>query len=273
MYPLADYDPRWEIAPDSQNQFATLWIRHPGFGWSGFGFPRHEAGNIAKWLRRVTTITATQEAQSPSATTFGRDEFLLTTEGLGFYYYGRGETRIGPNPFEQMEFDSDRAAAIVAGSIVEQRLEQALRSRMKANKPKETGDIFRSSGPLGSFSSKIAISYLLGMLSDDAHHDVLILKNVRNDFAHKLDFDHFDLPSSKDRCKRLILVDRHVGPVPDPSEIGKPDAVLLASPYLGLPDFEEKLADPRFRYTMTAQLVSSELGMAADNPHRPLPFV
>jgi hypothetical protein len=130
-FPITAYDPRWYVRLDSENRFATFWIRHPGLGWSIYGFPRHEAGNIAKWLRKVTMITSTRDTQSPQATSFGGDNFLITTEGLGFYYYGKGEKRIGPNPFEQIEFDSDRAAGIVAGSIAETRLEQAVRSRLR----------------------------------------------------------------------------------------------------------------------------------------------
>src|SRR5262249_39551760 len=152
-FPLAAYDPRWYVVPDAENKFATFWIRHPGFGWSGYGFSRHEAGNISKWLRKITTITSTRDTQSRSATSFGGDSFLVTTEGLGFYYYGKGEKSIGPNPFEQIEFDSDRAAGIVAGAIAETRLEQALQSRLRPADTSKLQEIvqqlFRPSGALG----------------------------------------------------------------------------------------------------------------------------
>ena len=122
FHPLAAFNPRWYVLPDTENRFATIWLRHPGLGWQGFGFPRHEAGNISKWLRKVISIKSTRDTQSPAATSIGGDNFLITTEELGFYYYGHGETRIGPNPFEQIEFDSDRAAGVVAGSVTERRL-------------------------------------------------------------------------------------------------------------------------------------------------------
>ncbi|NVN84621.1 MAG: hypothetical protein HXX15_00920 [Rhodopseudomonas sp.] len=276
--PLAAFDPRWRVGPDNQNRFATFAIRHPGLGWSAFGFPRHEAGNIAKWLRKVTTITSTLDTQSTRATSFGDDNFLLTTEGLGFYYYGKGEKRIGPNPFEQVEFDSDRAAGIVAGSIAETRLEQALQSRLRktdTSKLQEiSGQLFRPSGALGPFSIKIDLAYLMCLLSDEAYKDLTNIKNIRNDFAHKLDHDSFDVPSIRDRCKNLVLVDRHVGPVPD-CDLYKTNAapILRSDPYMGLPDYQQKLADPRFRYTMTAQLISSALGQASENPGGPLPLL
>lgn len=266
---LAAYDPRWCIGPDDQNRFVVLSLRHPGLGWHCFGFPRNEAGSIAKWLRKGLSITSTRDTLSSSASSFGGDRFLITTEGLGFYYYGAGESRIGPNPFEQIEYDSDRAAGIVAASIVEQRLEEALKSQLREDQPRVLQELFHPSGPLGPFSTKISLAYLLGLLSDDAFKDLVCLKGIRNDFAHKLELDSFDAASIKDRCKNLTVVDRHVGPVPDLS--GAPDR--RPGPYLGLPDHEVRLADPRFRYVMTAQLIGYRLAECADSSRGTRPFV
>ena len=265
---IAAYDPRWYVSTDTENKFTTFAIRHPGLGWSLYGFPRHEAGNIAKWLRKVIAITSTRDSQSPQATSFGGDSFLITTEGLGFYYYGKGEKRIGPNPFEQIEFDSDRAAGIVAGSIAETRLEQALQSRLRTIQ-EIVQQLFRPSGALGPFSTKIDLAYLMRVLSDEAYRDLTNIKNIRNDFAHKLDHDAFDVPSIRDRCKNFILVDRHIGPIPSTDVI----FVSRPNPYMGLPDYQSKLSDPRFRYTMTAQLTSYALGEGSENPDHPLPLV
>lgn len=274
LHPLAAYNPRWYVQPDTTNNFATFWIRHPGLGWSGFGFPRHEAANISKWLRKIVPIKTTRDTQSPAATSVGGDNFLLSTEGLGFYYYGKDEKRIGPNPFEQIEFDSDRAAGIVAGSIAERRLEQALLSRLRADQPDIARALFRPSGALGPFSTKISLAYLMGILSDEAHKDLVNLKNIRIDFAHDLELDSFDAPSIRDRCKNLALIEKHVGPIPaqplDGSFAPKESAARF---YLGLPDHEQKLANPRFRYVMTAQIIGSLMGEASDNPSASLPIV
>jgi hypothetical protein len=272
--PIAAFDPRWRVGPDAGNKFTTFAIRHPGLGWAAYGFPRNETGNIAKWLRKVIAITSTRDTQSPAATSFGGDSFLITTEGLGFYYYGKGEKRIGPNPFEQIEFDSDRAAGIVAGSIAETRLEQALQSRLRPADTSKLQDVvqqlFRPSGALGPFSTKIDLAYLMRLLSDEAYKDLTNIKNIRNDFAHQLDHDSFDVPSIRDRCKNFILVDRHVGPIPDTDL----DATIVAAsnPYMGLPDYQQKLSDPRFRYAMTAQLISYALGEGSEKPDGPLPL-
>ncbi len=75
--------------------------------------------------------------------------------------------------------------------------------------------LFRPSGALGPFSTKIDLAYLMRLLSDEAYKDLTNVKNIRNDLAHKLDHDSFDVPSIRDRCKNFILVDRHVGPIPN----------------------------------------------------------
>ena len=82
--------------------------------------------------------------------------------------------------------------------------------------------------------------------------------------------DTFDVPSVRDRCKNFVLVDRHVGPVP--SLLAGTDQTR-ADPYSGLPNYTEKLADARFRYMMTAQILSFRLGMGADNENRMFPLI
>ena len=273
VVPIAAFNPRWYVLPDTENKFATFWVRHPGFGWAGYGFPKNEAGNISKFPRKVIAVTSTRDTQSPAATSFGGDGFLMTTEGLGFYYYGHGEKRIGPNPFEQIEFDSDRAAGIVAGAIVEQRLEEAIRSRLRMDLPAIASELFRPSGALGPFRTKIDLAHLWGLISDEVAKDLSNLKNIRNDFAHELELDSFDVQSIKDRCKNFYIVDKHVGPVPARTFAEGVDHSVYRHPYLGFPDYQEKLSDPRFRYTMTAQLISFKLGEGSDRPDAPLPLI
>jgi hypothetical protein len=269
-FPLSAFDPRWYVGPDTENKFTTLWLRHPGFGWSGYGFSRKEAGNISKWLRKVTSVTSTLDTQSPSATSFGADELLITTEGLGFYYYGKGDKRIGQNPFEQIEFDSDRAAGLVAGAIAERRLEHVLRSRFRFADLNLSQQLFRPSGPLGSFSTKIDLAHLQGIISAEAYKDLVNIKNIRNDFAHNLELDSFDAQSIKDRCNNLVLIDRYVGPTMDATTVPDFEESIL---YFGLPDYEQKRTDPRFRYIMTAQIFSFILGEGSDYPSKPLPLI
>lgn len=266
--PLDGFDPRWRITSDTTNRFAVIWIRHPGLGWSAYGIPRIEAANIATVLRTVSTNCARREGRSSTATSVDLNHSLLTTEGFGYYYYGKGERKIGPNPFEQMEFDSDRAAGIVGGSIVEKRLEQALKSRLRDEKPQLLQEMFRPSGPLGPFSVKINLAFLQSFLTETAYKDLSTLKSIRNDFAHDLELDSFEIPTIRDRCSNLRVVNKHVGPVPSPD-----DPSPRSDFYLGLPNHEEKLSNPRFRYVMTAMIIGNALGEAADQTEKNPPFI
>jgi Mannitol repressor len=269
-------NPRWFIPHDPVNDCAPLWLRHDAFGWTGYFFPRGEAASVTRAFRKP--LTKIQDKPNPSATSFGNDSFLITTERLGFYYYGKGDKKIGRNPFEQVEFDSDRAAGLVAGAIVERRLEEALRSRFHVDDKDISKELFHPSGPLGSFKVKIDLAYSMGIVSKVAHKDLINLKNIRNRFAHYLELDSFDAPDIKVRCTNFALIDRHVGPVPSRDELLSRTASGLAAPqgphpYLGLPDYQVKLADPRFRYVMTAQLFSFVLGMGSEDEKIPLPLI
>lgn len=157
----------------------------------------------------------------------------------------------------------------MAGSITERRLEQALRSLMRDDAPEIAQSMFRPSGPLGPSSTKIDLAYLLKALSEDAHKDLVNLKNILNDFAHQLEMDTFDVDSIRDRCKNFMLVDRHIGPIPDQT----PATLVMPNPYSGLPDYKEKLAEARYRFVMTAQLFSYRLGIASDSKDGVRPWV
>lgn len=68
---------------------------------------------------------------------------------------------------------SDRAAAILGGTLLENRLEMAIQLRMAEDKEVLT-QLFRTSGPLGSFSAKIDLGYLMKMYGKEARHDLVL---------------------------------------------------------------------------------------------------
>ena len=43
-------DPVWCMPADDQYGGRVLVLRHPGFGWLGYLFPRKEALQVARWL-------------------------------------------------------------------------------------------------------------------------------------------------------------------------------------------------------------------------------
>ena len=65
---------------------------------------------------------------------------------------------------KEVESGSDRAAAILAASCVEDQLAFAIKCKLCPDDKALIRDMFQVRGPLGSFSAKISMGYLLGLL-------------------------------------------------------------------------------------------------------------
>lgn len=153
---------------------------------------------------------------------------------------------------------SDRAAAIVAATLVETRLSLALKSRLQQDQA-VVERMFRPSGPLGSFAAKIDLAFLTDLISKEAHRDLVIFKSIRNNFAHQLHALDFFAERIKKECHRLRLIETQVADIEDP----KADQILGKPPYyqmmLQVYDYATHLADPRGRYILTGRLFVAAL--------------
>jgi hypothetical protein len=78
--------------------------------------------------------------------------------------------------------ESDRGAAILAGSFLEHYLGVFLRSKTTDSKVAER--LFDAMGPLGSFSQRITVAYAFGFIEKHQYSNLEILRKVRNHFAH-----------------------------------------------------------------------------------------
>jgi DNA-binding MltR family transcriptional regulator len=152
---------------------------------------------------------------------------------------------------ERFTKGSDRAVAIIAGSLVEARLKEALESRFQRD-PKIESEMFRSSGPLGSFSAKIKLAFLIGALTPEAYKELDRLKDVRNKFAHHLDIKDFQSQRVSDLCNNFSLIEKHFQEemppnvdLPNPHDVNLVIAIKLRN---------KKLKQARWRYLMTAML-------------------
>lgn len=105
---------------------------------------------------------------------------------------------------KELEGESDRAAAIVGASLLENLLESIFRKAMIDHKEKEVENIFNVYGPLGSFKAKIDLSFLLGLFPHaKIYQDLNLIRKIRNEFAHghkELSFAH---NSIRDRMSNL----------------------------------------------------------------------
>ncbi|MCK4625118.1 MAG: hypothetical protein KAV00_07405 [Phycisphaerae bacterium] len=87
-----------------------------------------------------------------------------------------------------MQEESDRARVLLAAMW----MDYFLTCRLSNEFGKGNGDarkrLFGPTGPFSSFAAKIDIAFCAGWVSSGLHHDMHLLRRVRNNCAHSLDF-------------------------------------------------------------------------------------
>jgi hypothetical protein len=162
---------------------------------------------------------------------------------------------------------SDRAAAIIGGSLVEHYLTEILKSYLRKN-PKITGELFRPAGALGFFGTKVSLGFLIGVYGEESRRDLQIIVSLRNWFAHELWTRDFDVQKIAAHRKNLTIVDLSIkkqsadgfaglkiissGSIPDADDetgfIFGPKILYYTN------DYEDILSNPRKRYILAAML-------------------
>lgn len=104
----------------------------------------------------------------------------------------------------EMLKESDRGLALYATAHIDNELEKILRNKLVGS-TQHLNDIFSFNGPLGTFSSKIKLSYSLGLISKAKMNDINILRKIRNEFAHFNQSLNFETESNKILCNKLQL--------------------------------------------------------------------
>jgi hypothetical protein len=100
---------------------------------------------------------------------------------------------------------SDRAIAILLGSIVENRL-TALLERKMCQEPwlhETKKNLLRPSGPLGSFGTKLHLAATFSFLSQFMWRELQTVIKIRNKFAHDLTVRDFQSAKIADLIKKL----------------------------------------------------------------------
>ena len=100
--------------------------------------------------------------------------------------------------------ESDRGVALYATAHIDTEIEKLLRKKLVGSE-KHLKEILSFNGPLGTFSSKIKLSYSLGLIDKVMMDDINILRKIRNEFAHSDEAVSFDTQNIKDLCCNLQL--------------------------------------------------------------------
>lgn len=106
---------------------------------------------------------------------------------------------------------SDRVVVIMGAAALDTHLEKLLRKHL-INDSKAVDSLIKSESntPLSSFAARISAAYCLGLISENDYKDLLIVKKIRNEFAHELSNCNFDNGSVKDRIGNLIMINDHL---------------------------------------------------------------
>jgi len=102
--------------------------------------------------------------------------------------------------------NSPIAQAILGAVIIEHDLEQSLRRRLSIKDDKIWRQMIDERGALDTFSRKINTGYALKMYDDSIRHNLDIIRNIRNGFAHSkkiISFSHQLIVSELKRIKPM----------------------------------------------------------------------
>jgi hypothetical protein len=84
----------------------------------------------------------------------------------------------------EFESESDRAAAIVVGAMLDEALKSLLRKRLVAPVREDRSLLDGVNAPLDSFSARVDAAFQLGVISRYLARDLHLIRKIRNEFAH-----------------------------------------------------------------------------------------
>jgi hypothetical protein len=100
----------------------------------------------------------------------------------------------------EIDRETDRHAAILAGSLIEDALTQAIEGCFVPLSNTKRVGLFEGFGPLATFAAKIEIGHALGLFGNETRLDLHRIKSIRNKFAHVLTPLTFASPEVAKNC-------------------------------------------------------------------------
>jgi mannitol operon repressor len=106
---------------------------------------------------------------------------------------------------DEFQRESDRAAAILAAALLDERLRRLLHAFMIDDET-NVNLLLETEQPVGTFGARIRLAYCLGLVDDRVFKMLLLIKSVRNAFAHQLHGLSFESPGIVEDCTALRLL-------------------------------------------------------------------
>lgn len=116
--------------------------------------------------------------------------------------------------FEAFSQETDRGFAITAVCYLDDALEKLIKAAYIED-PK-VSDLFRNNQILQSFHNKISVAYFSGLIEEPVYHDLILVGEIRNRFAHgitaNLRFSNESINKKIDRFQELPDTHRNYPP-------------------------------------------------------------
>lgn len=141
--------------------------------------------------------------------------------------------------------ESDRAAAILGASLLEDQLTTLLEKFLVQDKDK--GKMFNTYAPLSTLSAKTEMAYLLGLIPKDIRKDIDYVRKIRNLFAHKIEGVSFDKSPVSDLVSNLRAVQWFL------------DNVTLAGELASQTEMDRISKSPRRQFEIDVSIISLAL--------------
>ena len=104
---------------------------------------------------------------------------------------------------KDLQGETDRGTAIVGAAVLEELLGHLIERSLIDDEAASRELLANPYAPLGTFASRIAAAYCLGLIGDMERGDLKLIKNIRNRFAHGLPGLCFDDKAISERCLKL----------------------------------------------------------------------
>lgn len=98
---------------------------------------------------------------------------------------------------KMLTIETDRGCVLISVSFLEYQIEQLLEVYFVRDE-KAVKELFKNG--LSSFSAKINLVYLLGLIGNELYRDLNMIRKIRNEFAHSYDSLSFESDCIKNRC-------------------------------------------------------------------------
>jgi DNA-binding MltR family transcriptional regulator len=115
--------------------------------------------------------------------------------------------------------ESDRGCALMAAAYIDSQIGELLRATL-VKEAKVVEALLGQTKPLGTFSARIDMVYAIGLIGMRLHHDLHLIRKIRNDFGHVPDPICFNDTRIASRCKEFYC---------DKEESGSPRLRFIAA--------------------------------------------